>query len=565
MARPAKEIIDRLGPNGLTRALDDLLDQSRLVRLANTCGLKYRGMRTQSQSRARLVKDLADKARKQDDVGKAVLRVLAKETGQAAREWGGLDAEEKVRRLCDEEFLRADGNVGRHLFLLADAADGTELGALGTRLAQGHLLRIASNGAQAAVPGKASDKAPAKGARDATRLRRQVQERERKLRHSEAQLVKAREVQKTTKQDLIQRKGELAESRMLVERLRNELAQAERAVQAASGKSTPAASDKAVADLAKSTRQLVSEQKKLVHRLKAPADDKRARADAAALRKLLDTVKQLDERITADAKERGQQGEALAKRLDSLRAAVRSGPPAKPPKSAKKARPKGQAQRVGVFIDVQNMYYAARRLKGKLDFDALLEAAVQERRLIKTTAYVVESKETDQSQFIAMLQKRAIEVRRKALHVRADGSMKGDWDMELALDILDAAPGLDVVVLVSGDGDFTSLVKRVKSMGPRVEVIAFPRTTAKSLVQAADSFQPLDRKFMIYSRPAKDRDARAAEAKRQGAKRSKVQESKSRKVAEASGQPSKESAKQPAREPAKEPTKVSAKEPAKDS
>jgi uncharacterized LabA/DUF88 family protein len=91
-------------------------------------------------------------------------------------------------------------------------------------------------------------------------------------------------------------------------------------------------------------------------------------------------------------------------------------------------------------------------------------------------------------------------VRRKTLQIRADGSMKGDWDMELALDILDAATNLDVVVLVSGDGDFTSLVKRVKSMGPRVEVFGFPRTTAKSLVGAADHYQPLDRKFMIYRR-----------------------------------------------------------------
>lgn len=149
---------------------------------------------------------------------------------------------------------------------------------------------------------------------------------------------------------------------------------------------------------------------------------------------------------------------------------------------------------------MQNVYYGARRLKGKLDFDALLEGALEGRRLIKSVAYIVESKETDQSQFIALLQKKGIEVRRKALRVRADGSMKGDWDMELALDILDAAPNLDVVVLVSGDGDFTSLVKRVKSMGPRVEVMGFPRASAKSLIEAADSFRPLDRKFMIYSR-----------------------------------------------------------------
>jgi uncharacterized LabA/DUF88 family protein len=146
---------------------------------------------------------------------------------------------------------------------------------------------------------------------------------------------------------------------------------------------------------------------------------------------------------------------------------------------------------VAVFVDVQNMYYGARQLKGKLDFDALLAAVVRDRRLIKATAYVVESKEIDQSGFIAMLEQRAIDVRRKTLKVRSDGSMKGDWDMEMALDILDAAGNLDVVVLVSGDGDFTSLVHRVKAMGPKVEVIAFPR----------NHFQPLDRKFMIRTEP----------------------------------------------------------------
>jgi uncharacterized LabA/DUF88 family protein len=170
------------------------------------------------------------------------------------------------------------------------------------------------------------------------------------------------------------------------------------------------------------------------------------------------------------------------------------------PGARRRPRGKGEPERVGLFIDVQNMYYGARQLKGKLDFDALQQAAVRDRRLIQAVAYVVESKEIDQSGFIKLLEQRAIEVRRKTLQVRADGSMKGDWDMELALDILDAAANLDVVVLVSGDGDFTSLVKRVKSMGPRVEVIGFPRTTAKSLVGAADHYQPLDRKFMIYRR-----------------------------------------------------------------
>ena len=135
--------------------------------------------------------------------------------------------------------------------------------------------------------------------------------------------------------------------------------------------------------------------------------------------------------------------------------------------------------------------------QSKADVDALLTAAVRDRRLIQATAYVVESKEIDQSGFFARLQQKAISVKKKTLKIRADGSMKGDWDMEMAMDMLDAAPQLDVLALVSGDGDFTSLVKRLKSMGPRVEVLGFPRNTAKSLLEAADRFQPLDRHFMI--------------------------------------------------------------------
>jgi uncharacterized LabA/DUF88 family protein len=177
---------------------------------------------------------------------------------------------------------------------------------------------------------------------------------------------------------------------------------------------------------------------------------------------------------------------------------------------------KGLPARVGVFIDVQNMYYSARQLKGKLDFDALMSTAIGDRRQILAQAFVVESKEIDQSGFIAHLEQRGIKVSRKTVTVRADGSMKGDWDMEMALAILDAAPMLDVVVLVSGDGDFTSLVNRVKAMGPRVEVIAFPRNTAKALIEAADLFSALSRKFMIRNettgRPAKRKSTRQKEA-----------------------------------------------------
>jgi hypothetical protein len=86
-----------------------------------------------------------------------------------------------------------------------------------------------------------------------------------------------------------------------------------------------------------------------------------------------------------------------ARRLDELAVTVQAAKNAveASPKAARSAaRKKGEPERVGVFIDVQNMYYAARQLKGKLDFDALLQASVPRSPLIQATAYVVESKKS---------------------------------------------------------------------------------------------------------------------------------------------------------------------------
>src|SRR5206468_9410181 len=131
---------------------------------------------------------------------------------------------------------------------------------------------------------------------------------------------------------------------------------------------------------------------------------------------------------------------------------------------------RGALERVGVFVDVQNMFYAARGQNARLDFEVLLQTATRGRRLIRAIAYVVEAKEIDQSGFIALLKTKRYEVKRKDLKVRSDGSFKGDWDMEIALDALEMADALDVVVLVTGDGDFTGLVQKLKIRGARVEV-----------------------------------------------------------------------------------------------
>ncbi|HEX4823368.1 MAG TPA: NYN domain-containing protein [Candidatus Polarisedimenticolaceae bacterium] len=495
MPRTDREVVARLGAAGMARVLSDVLDQARLIRLANAVGLSYPGMRTQSQKRGRLVADLADKAGREEAAALAVVRTLRKETGALGKEWAGLSLDDRAGRLSDPQLGTMNGRLGPYLFVAASAAPELlveeSLGQLLSRMTGDE------NGAAddaAAPPGES----PAK---EAQRLRKKCAELQRKVRYLEGQITKTKDVEKSNKRDLLLRKGELAEARMLAERLRRDLDEV-RGKHPEPPAGAPAPQAVGFEELDRSMKRLSTEQRRLTHRIESLADTKAAAPAPSleAVEALGAALAEIQKDLGALRRERRKDLQDQAKRLDELAAglaAARSALEASPKAARAHARKKGEPDRVGVFIDVQNMYYAARQLKGKLDFDALLQACVLDRRLIQATAYVVESKEIDQSGFIAMLQQRAIEVRRKTLKVRSDGSMKGDWDMEMALDILDMAPKLDVVVLVSGDGDFTSLVKRVKGIGPRVEVVAFPRNTAKSLLEAADRFHALDRRAMI--------------------------------------------------------------------
>jgi uncharacterized LabA/DUF88 family protein len=491
-----REVVERLGTPGLVRVLDEVLDHARLVRLANTCGIGYPGMRTRSQRKDRILSDLAEKAKADDASRKAIVRTLRKETLSAARAWAEMGPAERATWLAAEDGAKGNGGRGLRLFLLASTPDSGVPEDEVARLREKVEALPEENGTVVAPKHGATDK-------DTARLRKKSAELQKKIQYLEGQLQKARDTEKALKRDLVERKGELAEARMLVERLRRESKDARDTAAIAQKTGGSPGADPAIPEISSVVRKLAAEQRKLAHQIERLGEVPKG-VSAEALAPVLDSVLEVHKETAALRRERKKDLQAQAERMEELLAAVRgaarAAAEAAPSREKKPSRRKGEPERVGVFIDVQNVYYGARQLKGKLDFDALLEAAVLDRRLIQATAYVVESKEIDQSGFIARLQQRAIEVRRKTLRVRSDGSMKGDWDMEMALDILDAAPRLDVVVLVSGDGDFTSLASRVKAIGPRVEVMAFPRNTAKSLLETADRFQALDRRYMI--RPA---------------------------------------------------------------
>ncbi len=161
-------------------------------------------------------------------------------------------------------------------------------------------------------------------------------------------------------------------------------------------------------------------------------------------------------------------------------------------------------QRVGVFIDVQNMYYSARYIyKSKVNFKTLLDQAVRGRNLIRAMAYVIKADVKDESNFFEVLKSLGYEVKAKDLQVFYGGAKKGDWDIGIAMDMIELAPKLDAIVLVSGDGDFVPLVQHLKhALGCYVEVIAFGKSSSQKLVDEADNFVNMDltpQKFLIPS------------------------------------------------------------------
>ncbi|MEM3374135.1 MAG: NYN domain-containing protein [Candidatus Woesearchaeota archaeon] len=151
-------------------------------------------------------------------------------------------------------------------------------------------------------------------------------------------------------------------------------------------------------------------------------------------------------------------------------------------------------QRVGVFVDIQNMYYSAKQFyNSKVNFGHILNKAVAGRKLIRAIAYVIKADIKEEENFFEALEKLGYEVKSKDLQVFFGGAKKGDWDVGIAMDIMRMASKLDVVVLVSGDGDFKDLIEHVKALGCRAEVIAFGKTASSRIISQADEFIDLDR------------------------------------------------------------------------
>ena len=149
---------------------------------------------------------------------------------------------------------------------------------------------------------------------------------------------------------------------------------------------------------------------------------------------------------------------------------------------------KHKSQRVGVFIDTQNLYHSAKNLyNARVNFGTILEDAVAGRELVRAIAYVITTESKEEQPFFEALEKLGIETKSKDLQIFFGGAKKADWDVGIAVDAIKFAPRLDAVVIVAGDGDFIPLVDYLKTM-TQVEVIAFGKSTSGKLKEVCDNF-----------------------------------------------------------------------------
>jgi len=156
-------------------------------------------------------------------------------------------------------------------------------------------------------------------------------------------------------------------------------------------------------------------------------------------------------------------------------------------------------KKIAIFADVQNIYYTTRQAYGRqFDYRKLWERISTEGEIVAATAYATHRSDDKQLKFQDALKHIGFTVKLKPYIQRSDGSAKGDWDVGIAIDVMDTAKDVDTVVLLSGDGDFDLLLEKVKKdYAVSAEVYGVPALTASSLIGAASIYHPVDEDLLL--------------------------------------------------------------------
>ena len=153
------------------------------------------------------------------------------------------------------------------------------------------------------------------------------------------------------------------------------------------------------------------------------------------------------------------------------------------------------------MVDVSNMYHSAKNLYNKrVNFREVLKESVANRKLIRATAYVIKTESEEETPFFEALSQQGFEVKMKDLQIFAGGAKKADWDVGISMDAIKLAGKVDVIVIVSGDGDYLPLMTYLQNTtGCLVEIAGFRQTTSSKLIEEADDFLNLseNKKFLL--------------------------------------------------------------------
>ncbi|MEH6528957.1 MAG: NYN domain-containing protein, partial [Porticoccus sp.] len=151
-------------------------------------------------------------------------------------------------------------------------------------------------------------------------------------------------------------------------------------------------------------------------------------------------------------------------------------------------------KKIAIFVDVQNIYYTTRQAYGRqFNYRKLWQRVSAEGEVVSATAYAIHRGDDGQLKFQDALKHIGFTIKLKPYIQRSDGSAKGDWDVGIAIDVMETAREVDTIVLLSGDGDFDLLLEKVKKDdGVTAEVYGVPALTAGSLIKAANIYHPIE-------------------------------------------------------------------------
>jgi uncharacterized LabA/DUF88 family protein len=156
-------------------------------------------------------------------------------------------------------------------------------------------------------------------------------------------------------------------------------------------------------------------------------------------------------------------------------------------------------EKISIFVDVQNIYYTCRQAyQANFDYNKFWALITKDREVVSAYAYATDRGDKKQAEFQNILRAIGFTVLLKPMVTRADGSTKADWDVGIALDVYEAAPNCDTVVLASGDGDFAILLERIKQrFGTRSEVYGVPKLTADPLITVCSKFVAIEKNLLL--------------------------------------------------------------------